>query len=74
MTSSPRKFELSPKRMKENVLLFQLVDFAILYEIHNKGYCHLLVATMAILAFEAMCRYSEILSASIGAMFIMSRT
>jgi hypothetical protein len=59
-TAAARKFGLSPKRVKEPFLWFQLVDFALLYEIHNQGYCHLAVATMAILFFGAMCRYIDV--------------
>jgi hypothetical protein len=59
-TATARKFGLSPKRVKEPFLWFQLVDFALLYGIHNQGYCHLVVATMAILSFGAMCRYSDV--------------
>ena len=33
-----------------------------LHGIHNQGYCHLVVATMAILYFGAMCRYSDVIS------------
>jgi hypothetical protein len=37
-----------------------LVDFALLYGINSQGYCHLVVATMAILSFGAMCRYNDV--------------
>ena len=37
-----------------------LVDFALLYGFKSQGYCHLVVATMAILSFGAMCRYSDV--------------
>jgi len=43
-----------------SLFFFQLVDFALLYGIHNQGYCHLVVATMAILSFGAMCLYSDV--------------
>ncbi len=36
------------------------VNFAILYGIKSQGYCHLVVATMAILSFGAMCRYNDV--------------
>jgi hypothetical protein len=55
-TAAARKFGLSLKRVKEPFLLFQLVDFALLCGIHNQEYCHLVIATMAILSFGAMCR------------------
>ncbi len=59
-TAATRKFGLSPKQVKETFLWFQLVDFALLYGIHNQGYCHLVIATMAIVSFGAMCRYSDV--------------
>ena len=59
-TATARKFGLSAKRVKEPFLWFQLVDFALLYGNHNQGYCHLVVSTMAILSFGAMCRYSDV--------------
>jgi hypothetical protein len=54
------KFGLSPKRVKEPLLWTQLVDFALLYGIHIQVYCHLLLTTMAILSFGAMCRYIDV--------------
>jgi hypothetical protein len=59
-TAAARKFGLSAKRVKEPFLWFQLVDFALLYGNQNQGYCHLVVSTMAILSFGAMCRYSDV--------------
>jgi hypothetical protein len=59
-TIAARKFGLSPKRVKEPFLWTQLGDFALLYDIHNQGYCHLVVTTMAILYFRAICRYIDV--------------
>ena len=59
-TAAARKFGLSPKNVKEPFLWSDLVDFALLYGIKSQGYCHLVVATMAILSFGAMCRYSDV--------------
>ncbi len=59
-TAAARKFGLSPKRVKEHFLWTQLVDFALLYEMHKQGYCHLVVATRAILSFGAMGRYIDV--------------
>jgi hypothetical protein len=58
--AAARKFGLSPKRVKEPFMWTDLVDFALLYGVHSQGYCHLVVATMAILSFGAMCRYSDV--------------
>jgi hypothetical protein len=58
-TAAARKFGLSAKRVKEPFLWSQLVDFGLLYGNQNQGYCHLVVSTMAILSFGAMCRYSD---------------
>ena len=59
-TAAARKFGLSPKTVKEPFMWADLVNFAILYGIKSQGYCHLVVATMAILSFGAMCRYSDV--------------
>jgi len=59
-TAAARKFGLSPKRVKKPFLWFQLVNFALLYGIHNQGYSPLVVATMALLSFGDMCRYSDV--------------
>ena len=72
-TAAARKFRLSLKRVKEPFLWFQLVNFALLYGIRNQEYGHLVVATMAILSFGAMCRYSDV-SQLKWKMFILSRT
>ena len=40
--------------------MFQLVDFALLYGIHNQDYYHLVVSTMTICSFGAMCRYIDV--------------
>ena len=59
-TAAARKFGLSPKRVKEPFLWSDLVDFALLYGVQSQGYCHLVVASMAILSFGAMCRYIDV--------------
>ena len=37
-----------------------LVDSTLLYGVHSQGYCHLVVASMDILSFGTMCRYSDV--------------
>jgi hypothetical protein len=59
-TAVARMFGISAKRVKEPFLCFQVVDFAALYGNQNQGYYYLVVATMAILLFGAMCRYSDV--------------
>ena len=59
-TVAARKFGLLAKRVKDPFLWFQFVDFDLLYGNQNQGYCHLVVLTMAILSFGAMCRYSDV--------------
>ncbi len=59
-TTAARKFGLSPKRVKEPFMWKDLVNFALLCGVNNQGYCHLVITTMAILSFGAMCRYSDI--------------
>jgi len=59
-TTTARKFGLSAKHVKDPFLWFQLVDFALLYGIHNQGYCHYVVSTMAFFSFGAMCPYKDV--------------
>ncbi len=59
-TAAAKKVGLSATRVKEPFLWFQLVDFALLYSNQNQGYCHLVVAAMAILLFGSTCRYSDV--------------
>ncbi len=35
------------------------MDFAEAYGVQNQGYCHLVVATMAVVMFGGMCRYDD---------------
>ncbi len=59
-TAAARKCGLSGKIVKEPFIWLDLVDFALLYGVHIQGYCHLVVASMAISSFGAMCRYSDV--------------
>ncbi len=59
-TVAARKSRLSRKRVKEPFLWTQLIGFALLYGIHKQEYCHLVVATIAIVSFGAMCRFSDV--------------
>ena len=59
-TAAARKFGLSSKRVKEPFMRLDLVGFAFLYGVHSQGYCHLVVSTMPILSFGAMCRYNDV--------------
>ena len=59
MTTFAMKFVFFAKRVKDPFLWFQLVDFALLYGIYNQGFCHLVVASMASVMFDGMCRYND---------------
>ena len=59
-TAAARKFGLSAKIVKEPFLWSRLVYFAVLYGNQNQGYCHIVITTMDILSFGAMCRYSDV--------------
>jgi hypothetical protein len=37
----------------------KVVDFAEAYGVRHQGYCHLVVATMAVVMFGGMCRYDD---------------
>ena len=51
-TATARKLGLSAKKVKEPFVWFQLVDFAIFYDIHSQGYYHLIFSTMGILFLD----------------------
>jgi integrase len=54
-----RKFGLNPKNRKEPFEWEQVVSFVEAYGVRHQGYCHLVVATMAIVMFGGMCRYDD---------------
>jgi len=54
-----RKFGLTPKGRKEPFQWAQVVSFALAYGVHNRGYCHLVVASVAVVIFGGMCRYND---------------
>ncbi len=54
-----RKFGLNPKNRKEPFEWDDVVRFAVEYGVRQQGYCHLVVATMAVLMFGGMCRYDD---------------
>jgi hypothetical protein len=54
-----RKFGLNPKNSKEPFEWGKVMDFAEAYGVRHQGYCHLVVATMAVAMFGGMCRYND---------------
>jgi len=58
------KIDLFAKRVKDPFLWFHLVDFTIIYGIHNQGYFHLVVSTIDGIFFFGrhvpMCRFSDV--------------
>ena len=55
-----RKFGLNPKIRKEPFKSWDnVVLFAVAYGVRQQGYYHLVVASMAIIMFWAMCRYDD---------------
>jgi hypothetical protein len=54
-----RKFGLNPKNRKEPFEWDNVVLFAEAYGVRQQGYCHLVVAAMAVILFGAMCRYDD---------------
>ncbi len=52
-----RKFVLNAKNRKKPFEWNDVVRFAVAYGVRQQGYCHLVVATMAVLMFGGMCRY-----------------
>ena len=58
--AAARKFGLAPKNRKTPFKWEQVVAFATAYGVRYQGYCHLVVATMAVIMFGAMCRYNDV--------------
>ncbi len=54
-----RKFGLNPKNRREPFEWDNVVLFAEAYRVRQQGYCHLVVASMAVIIFGAMCRYHD---------------
>jgi hypothetical protein len=54
-----RRFGLNPKNRKEPFEWDNVVLFAEAYGVRQQGYCHLVVASMAVIMFGAMCRYDD---------------
>ena len=36
------------------------MSFALMHGVNSRGYCHLVVAAMAVVMFGAMCRYDDV--------------
>jgi integrase len=58
-SAAMRKFGLKSKNRKERFEWNQVVDFAGAYGVRHHEYCHLVVATMAVIMFGGMCRYDD---------------
>ncbi len=54
-----RRFGLTPKNRKEPFVWADVVLFTEAYGARSLGYCHLVVATMAVIMFGVMCRYDD---------------
>ncbi len=54
-----RQFGLSPKNRKEPFEWDNVVLFAEAYGVRYQGYCHLVVASMAVIMIGAMCQYDD---------------
>jgi hypothetical protein len=54
-----RKFGLTPDARKDPFHGAQVVAFAQAYGVQYQGYCHFVVASMAVIMFGAMCRYND---------------
>jgi hypothetical protein len=55
-----RRLGLGPKSRKEPFQWAQVVSFARTFGLNSRGYCHLVVASMAVLMYGAMCRYNDV--------------
>ncbi len=61
-TAAARKFGLLAKRVQNFLMWSDLVDFTLLYGVHNQGYFQLVVVASiyGFLSFGAMCRYNVV--------------
>ncbi len=50
-----RRFGMTPKNRKEPFVWADVVLFTEAYGVRSMGYCYLVVATMALIMFGAMC-------------------
>jgi hypothetical protein len=57
--AATRRSNLNAKNRKEPFEWGQVVDFAVAYGVRRQGYCHLVVATMAVVMFGGMSRYGR---------------
>ena len=58
--AASRKFGLTPKGRKDPFQWAQVVTFALEYGVRIRVYCHLVVASMAVLMFGGMCKYDDV--------------
>ncbi len=58
--AATRKLGLTPKGRKEPFQWAQVVTFVLKYGVRNRGYYHLVVASMAEVIFGGMCRYDDV--------------
>jgi hypothetical protein len=54
-----RRFGLTPNNRKEPFVWADVDFFTEAYGVRSLGYCHLVVATMAVIMFGAMCTYDD---------------
>jgi len=55
-----KHFGLGTRNRKGPFSWDQVVSFALLHGVNSIGYCHLVVATMVVVRFGAMCRYDDV--------------
>ena len=55
-----RHFGLGARNRKEPFRWDQVVAFALVHGVNSGGYCHMVVASMAVVMFGAMCRYDDV--------------
>ena len=58
-SAAMRKLGLNAKNHKEPFERDQVLDLGEAYGVRHHGYCHLVVAMMAVIMFGRMCRYDD---------------
>ncbi len=57
--ATTRKLGLTPEGRKEPFKWAQVVAFAVEYEVRNRGYCPVIVVSIAVGMFGSMCMYDD---------------
>jgi hypothetical protein len=58
-STTMRRFGLNTENRKDIFEWVHVVDFTEAYGVRHQGYCRMVIATMAVVTFDGMCRYDD---------------